>query len=876
MRRVLTTLALSLALVGLAQATTALPMRLGDAARPLAYKLDLKVDPAQPRHSGTVEISLELQGGLKQLRLHAKDLRISAVEYRVEGSRAALTGKATAADADSVHLNFAKALPAGRGSLRLRFTGVISEQDTLGLFRQREGGDWYAVTQFEDLGARMAFPVFDEPGWKVPWTLSLTVPAKQVAVANEPVQRESAAGKGWKRLDFKTTPPLPSYLLAFAVGPFAIKDGGMAGNTPLRYLTPRGRAEEASYAAAATPAVLQKLESWFGMPHPFSKLDSLVIPLAENFGAMENPGLITYASKVILAPAGRETLAMQRDYTSTAAHEIAHQWFGNHVTMAWWDDLWLNESFASWMGDKITAQLHPEWRWELNALQARQAAMAGDRLPTARRVHQPVNTNEDLGTAFDEITYSKGQAVLSMFESWLGEDRMQAGVRRYIKRHAGGSAVGTQFVEALADGDPDLQSAFSSFIGQPGIPVVRFELQCEAGAAPRVRLTQSRYRPLGVAALPESRWLVPVVLRSPAGVSRHLLKAQSETLTLPDASCPAWLQPNAGGSGYYRSQLDAALIQPSHYSVGELLSLLDDQRALTQSGEQRLGSLMPLVAALAADPRRELREAALETLAGLEPMVPVAQREAYAALLQRHFGALARELGWQVGAKDDEDRRLLREALLPFMADSGRDPVLREQALLYTQAWLAAAQRDGQAHDELMDPGLRAAILRSAALGGDASLFDAMLGLARATADRRLRGQLLGALGAFGEPALAARARGLLLDAKLDSRETLAPILGRQVRDPLLAQSALDFVAEHDTALRKRMTKVAEANLPELLGGGCSAEQAKRLQRQFGPAAAQLDAGPAVLAKAVSRIELCAAYREAQTDALTDLLGGSR
>jgi len=876
MRRVLTTLALSLAWTGMAQATPTLPMRLGDTAQPLAYKLDLKVDPAQPRHSGTVEISLELQGVAKRLRLHAKDLRISAVEYRAEGGKGVHAGRAATADADSVFLDFAKPLPAGRGTLKLRFTGAISEQDTLGLFRQREGGDWYAITQFEDLGARMAFPAFDEPGWKVPWTLSLTVPARQMAVANEPVLQERAAGKGWKRVDFKTTPPLPSYLLAFAVGPFAVKDGGTAGNTTLRYLTPRGRADEANYAAAVTPAVVQKLESWFGMPHPFSKLDSLVIPLTENFGAMENPGLITYSSKIMLGKPGQETLSLQRSYTSTAAHEIAHQWFGNLVTMHWWDDLWLNESFASWMGDKITAQLRPDWRWELNAQHARQEAMAGDRLPSARRVHQPVHTNEDLGTAFDEITYSKGQSVLAMFESWLGEARMQAGVRRYVERHARGSATGAQFVRSISDGDEDLQAAFASFIDQPGIPVVRFELQCQAGVPPRLRLSQSRYRPLGAGTMPESRWIVPVVLRSPAGLSRHLLKAQSETLTLPDAACPSWLQPNAGGSGYYRSQIDPALIRPEQYQLAELLALLDDQRALAQAGELKLGSLMPLVRTLAADPRRELREAALETLGGLEPMVGLEQRDAYAALLRSHFGALARELGWLVGAADDEDRRLLRETLLPFMADSGRDPVLREQALLYARAWLAAASRDGQPHEALMDPGLRGAILRSAALAGDANLFDAMLGLARSTHDRLLRGQLLAALGAFTEPALAARARKLLLDAKLDSRETVGAILGRQINDPQLAGSALDFVAQHDAALRKRMTQVAQANLPEVLGGGCSQARAERLRQQFAPAAARLDAGPALLAKAVQRIELCAAYREAQSGALADVLNSAR
>lgn len=871
MRRVLTTLALSFSLLGMADAATPLPMRLGDSAKPLAYKLNLRIDPAQPRHSGTVEISLELQGAMKELRLHAKELRISAVEYRPEDGGKVRTGKAVQADEDSAWLRFSQALPAGRGTLRLSFTGVTSEQETLGLFRQREGGDWYAMTQFEDLGARMAFPSFDEPGWKVPWMLSLTVPQKQVAVANEPVAQERQLGNGWKRIEFKTTPPLPSYLLAFAVGPFAIKDGGSVGATPLRYLTPRGRAEEASFAAASTPAVVQELESWFGMPHPFRKLDSLVIPLTENFGAMENAGLITYAGNIILAKPGRETLNLQRNYVSTAAHEIAHQWFGNHVTMAWWDDLWLNESFASWMGDKITAKVRPDWRWELNTQSERRKAMSGDRLPTARRVHQPVKTNEDLGTAFDEITYSKGQSVLSMFESWLGEERMQAGVRRYIQRHAGGSATGDDFIGALSDGDKKLQRAFSSFVDQAGIPVVHFELHCDEGRTPQLQLSQSRYQPLGVKNMPATSWAIPVVLRSPAGVTRHLLQSQSETVQLPDASCPAWLQPNAEGKGYYRSRLDTALLQPQQYSAGELLALMDDQYALTQSGDLKLSEMLPLLRTLAADPRRELKESALETLATIEPLFSADQRAGYAALLQDLFGPMARELGWKPDPKDNEDRRLLRETALPFVADAGHDAVLREQALLYARSWLAAASRDGQAHEELLDPGLRASVLRSAALSGDAALFDAMLSLARSTPERLLRSQLLAALGYFADPALAARARALALDAQLDIREVLGPVISRQAQAPQLNSAALDFLAQHDAAIRKRITKVAAASLPEVVGSGCSSDRAQRLQQQFGPAAAQLDAGPAVLAKAVSRIELCAAYREGQAAALREL-----
>lgn len=836
-----------------------LPMRLGDAARPLAYALDLRVDPDRARHSGKVTIELELKAPLQRLRLHAKQLRISAVSLQPEQG-GALKGRAAKADADSVYLQFSKPVPAGRARLTLAFEGQISDKDVFGLFRQREGGRWYAFTQLEDVGARRAFPLFDEPGWKVPWTLALTVPDSLQAFANMPVQRESPAGAGWKRLEFKPSPPMPSYLVAFAVGPFDVLQGAPAGALPLRYLTPQGKAGEATFAAQVTPAIVERVQAYFGLPHPFEKLDSLVIPLTDWFSAMENAGLITYASRIMLAPPGEESRVLQRDYVSTAAHEIAHQWFGNYVTMAWWSDLWLNESFASWMGDKITAELRPDWRWEVSGQHARRSAMLGDRLASARRVRQPVDTPQDLGTAFDEITYSKGQAVLAMFEGWLGPDRIQAGVRRYMARHAWGSASGDDFMAALADGDQELVRSFSSFIDQPGIPKLTMRLICEAGGA-RLHVQQSRHRPLGTVGAASALWQVPLVLRTPAGTTRHWLKTASETLALPDRDCPAWLQPNPGGQGYYRSLLADGLRAPE-LSVNEWLALLDDQLALAQSGDVPLDQVLALTAELAADPRREIVEAVARVLIELRPLLAPAQRPAYARLWQRSYGALAHRLGWAVQASDSEDSRLLRELLLPLLADAGQDPVLRAQARERVSAWLA----DPQAAS--LDPGLRGALLQSAAIEGDAVMFDAMLKLALGTPQRQLREDLLQALAWFEAPALAERARRLLLDPRADIRELSPELLKRHSRVPALAPAMLSFVNRHDAALRRRMASQAPAYLPEQLGQGCSVAEADALQHQFGPKARAYEAGPGVLAKATERLRLCAAFREAQGGAL--------
>ena len=310
------------------------PMRLPASTEPLAYTLHLVVDPAQPRHSGEVEIDLKLHqpvplGG--SLRLHAKDLVIRAAWLEIGAQR--LVGKVQPVDGERVDLRFAKPLPAGRARLGLAFAGKIADQDVYGLFRQQEAGQWMAATQFEATGARLAFPLFDEPGWKVPWTLSLTVPEALLAVSNMPVASEEPAAPGFKHVRFETTPPLPSYLLAFAVGAFDVRDAGTvaADNPlPLRFITPRGRMAEADFAAGLTGRIVQRLEAYFDLPYPYAKLDSLAIPVTVGFSAMEHPGLITYAATRLMARADEATPNFQRDYVATAAHELAHQWFGNH------------------------------------------------------------------------------------------------------------------------------------------------------------------------------------------------------------------------------------------------------------------------------------------------------------------------------------------------------------------------------------------------------------------------------------------------------------------------------------------------------------------------------------------------------------------
>ena len=854
---------LLLALLPLWAAAGSAPMRLLSGVAPLSYRLTLSIDPEQDQHSGEVLIAVDIKAASRVIRLHASDIKVGrAVLKAADASHVA---SVSALDDKTIELAFVQTLPPGHAELSMSFTGHVDDKASQGLFRQKEGGDWYVFTQFESTDARRAFPCFDEPAWKVPWTLSLIIPEKLSAVANTPLAREVPLGSGMKRLDFLTSQPLPSYLLAFGVGPFDILDAGKVGATPLRFVAPRGRAAEARYAASMTPAILASLEAYFGMAYPYDKLDLMAMPITLNFSAMENAGLVTFASRVLLARPDEETSSFQRDAVETIAHELAHQWFGNYVTMAWWDDLWLNESFASWMGDKITAQVVPEWHSQTNIQQARSAAMQLDRLAVARRIHQPVEDAEALESAFDSITYSKGQAVLAMFESWLGAQEFRAGVQRYMKQHAWGSATGDDFVSALAPGRAQLANAFKSFTEQPGIPRLNVALVCDG--KPYLQLSQSRFLPRGSSAAPDSVWQIPVTVRTPAGTSRLLLQERTGQLPLPDSACPAWVEANADGAGYYRPVYAPGqllnLLTNADLNIAELLANLDDAQALTESGDLPLTDALALALRYAADSRREVLDAALHIIRSVEPALALEQRAAYAALWQRAFGERGRALGLLESAADSDDERLIRENWVGVLADLGRDQSLRAQARVLAQGWLKDPATLAVAS--------RALVLSVAALDGDKTFFDALQRRAGASADRLERADIYAALSRFQSPELARSARALWLSAQHDVREVLEAASDRTAGQAS-ASGMLEFMQQNFAALAARLPAESVSRFPRFFSGLCSVEQAAAAERFFGSALARFEGGASSLAQTLETIRLCAAQREFQQSSLSAFL----
>jgi alanyl aminopeptidase len=381
--------------------------------------------------------------------LNASEISVQQASLTAGGKT--FTATTVPGGADFLGLQFDAPLPTGPAEIKIDYTGKVRQGASSGAFRMDDAGSTYIYTQFESTDARDVFPCFDEPSYKVPWQLTLHVPADDKAVSNTPVVTETTEG-ATKTYVFKETRPLPSYLIAFAVGPLEFVDAGHAGKNhfPVRIVTPKGKAGEAKYAAEVTATILTRLEDYFGIPFPYDKSDQVAVPVTFGFGAMENPGMVTYAQTLILAKPDNDTVNRRRGYAEVAAHELAHQWFGDLVTTAWWNDIWLNEAFATWMEQKLIAEWKPEWKTRIGDVGSKLGAERTDSLISSRKIRQEIQSKDDISNAFDGITYPKDAAVIGMFENWIGPDNFRKGVQSYLKQHSYKNATAGDFLDSIS------------------------------------------------------------------------------------------------------------------------------------------------------------------------------------------------------------------------------------------------------------------------------------------------------------------------------------------------------------------------------------------------------------------------------------------
>ena len=844
--------------------------------RPLREAVDLRIVPSAERFLGTVDIDLELREATSTLWLNGTGLEVSAA--RLEFSRKSRVARVVLEE-DRLGFSFERAVGPGKVRLHIEYRGSLSATATEGLFRRRDGDEWYVFSQFEPTDARRAFPSFDEPSFKIPWRLTLHVREGDVAVSNMPVVGTVSEKDGLKRVDFAETPPLPSYLLAVGVGPFEIVDAGVAGrkHTPLRILTARGRTGEAAWAATTTPRLLERLEEYFDLPYPYDKLDQLAVPVTMAFGAMENAGLVTYAEGLLLRKPEEESIAFRRLYADVCAHELAHQWFGDLVTLTWWDDVWLNESLASWMGTKVIEGWKPQWAARAAQVVSRREAMQQDRLAGARRIRQPIVTKHDIVDAFDSITYVKGEAVVRMFESWLGEDVFRKGVQRYLGRHAWGNATTADFLAALsAKAGRDVGPAFSTFLDQPGIPQVSVELVCAPGGAPRLRLRQEPYRPLGSGGISRPTWQVPVCARpGPDGKASRactLLTEATGELALDGTACPDLVVANDGEVGYYLTRYPRELLRPLLASgargltAAERVGFLGSVEALTLSGDLPAAEVLSFLPAAARDPDRHVVETAVAVARSVgAPLWGEGSRPLFARFLRDTFGERAHGLGWKTRSGDDEDTQFLRRTLLSLVALEGEDEGLGAEAVALAPRWLS--------EPKALDRDMVGVVLQAAARRGDPALFEQLRAAALAATDRERRRELLHALGAFPDPPLLDRALSLTLGEGLDPRESIE-IVWSAAQGAKTRAEAYAFVKAHFQALTARLPPDLSALLPQAGASLCTAAEATDLEAFFRPRAGDFPGGPRVLDSVVEQVRFCDAFRSAQQASALSFLSG--
>jgi cytosol alanyl aminopeptidase len=858
-----------------AQAPKAPEFRLGDAASPQRYQATLAIDPTQPTFSGEIRIELTFARPAQVLWLHATRLVVESAQVR-QGERTiavnVLPGGVDFAGFEAQGEPFA----AGKAVATIRYTGTLDPVATRGLFRQQEAGDWYVVSQFESESARRAFPCFDEPAWKATWQVSIDAPAANVVVSNTPETSVADAPEraGWKRHVFAETKPLSSYLIAMAVGPFDVVDGGTGGaaRVAFRYFVAKGRAADVAYAKRVTPRILEILEDYFGIPYPFEKLDSVSIPQTINFGAMENAGMITYASNLMVAKPHEETPEFKRFYAGVSAHEIAHQWFGDLVTTAWWDDIWLNEAFASWIGQKTVFGFEPAWDDGAFRARGRSRAITVDRLDSARRVRNPVLAKTEIDAAFDRITYDKGSQVLSMFEAWLTPEVFRRGVREYFKRHAWGTATSTDFFRAIGDaagkGEGALK-AFTDFIEQPGVPLVSVALECK-GKDASLAVSQQRLRPEGSHA-GDMQWTTPACFRyaSGAGSSTQCIEVSNAARVVPLAEakgCPDWIVGNADGVGYYVTRYDAALekrllANARRLPVHEATAMASDAALLSESGLLSIEAALDRAQALLAHSSPVVQRGAVELLraqrnAWLNPK----QLKAKQKIARERLQPLAKGLGWLPKANESDPTSDLRIGALPLAADLEQDATLRLEARALALKWI---------DDRKSVPAAMAGpILNTAARFADSSTYARLESATLAATDSRERRMLFKAMAHVRDPALRERAFALAL-AKADGADR---VNGRDVllflddalEDELNRDAAFAFVRRNFEVLVAKIPPETAANFLMPLGHLCTRTGREEFRGFFNERAPKFLGGERKYAQALESIELCVAARESQ------------
>lgn len=849
--------ALFLPALALAQTPAQPTGKLPDAATPIAYRLDFTILPDQPRFSGHTEIDIDLKAPASSLWMHGRDLHIAKATVRAGTTvvPAIFTQKSPTGLAQ---LDFGKTLPAGRVTLVFEYDAAFGS-GTQGLYHVNVDKEWYAWTQFESIEARAAFPSFDQPGYKTPFTVSITTKPDYVAVSNAPEANKSAAGD-LVRHQFAPTKPLPTYLVALVTGPFATASALIpptpqrAQPMPLGVVGTKPNAGQLEFALKESGKIVSLLENYFGQPFPFPKLDQIGSPIMP--GAMENAGADIYGDGILFLDE-KESSERKQTFGMVVAHELAHQWFGDLVTPAWWDDIWLNESFANWMGYRIGNEWRPGLAIELNAIEEGFQAMDLDALAAGRPIHQPIPNDGDIDAAFDQITYGKGGQVVAMIAAYMGDETFRDGVRLHMKRHAYGNASTDQFFASLADAahDPRVLASLKSFVDQQGVPLVT--LHREGGT---LTATQSRYGFYG-ANLAAQQWVVPLCLRQCDAKACTLLDKPSMSVSAKGSGA---LVPNAGGWGYYRFELDPAdwnalIAATPTLPAAEVLAVDDSAWASFYAGRSPVTRAIALARAAAKHPSNKIVFDNAHRLRDLEKrgLIAAEALPAYRKLFVELYGPMLAKIGFDPAtgahAKDEADQRELRSDLLNLVAITGRDATIRGKLTTAFDAFVAGDEK-------ALDPAYRGI---AAAIAINERGVPFVQQLVEKSKDRPQLFQALGqGVTGSGNADVARWFLNDFKDPRINARQRLFTVAGF-LRSPYTRDIASDFMIAHFDEFVKNGGGggVFSGRAAQMFGALCSNAQADAVDAKLRPTTTGSTLN---LDRAIETIRTCARFRDAK------------
>jgi aminopeptidase N len=843
--------------------------RLPQTVVPRHYRITLVPDLASEKFSGDETIDVDVREPSTTITLNAAEIDFDDVAVTSAGH----TQKAqVATDAAKQTATLTVAQPVnGAASIDIRFRGILNDK-LRGFYISKSAKRKYAVTQFESTDARRAFPSFDEPAMKATFDVSMVVDDGDIAISNGRVVSDTAGPAGKHTMKFAQTKPLPTYLVALLAGDFRCSEGSTDG-IPIRICTTPDKVALTKFAVDAAAKELHFYNDWTGIKYPFEKLDVIGIP---DFaaGAMENAAAMTFRESDLLVDDKSGSIESKRRVASVIAHELAHQWFGDLVTMKWWDDIWLNEGFATWMSSKAVTAFNPQWTTPASLVSSTARSLSGDVLASTRPIRTHVETPAEIESVFDQIAYGKTAAVLRMAESYVGADGFRSAIRVYLTKFSYSNASAEDFwgTMSVATKQP-LDRVFSSFVLQPGTPLVHVGSKC-VGDATELTLTQRRFfaNRADSPAASQAIWTIPIVARSLDKKSdpyRFVLDQPSHTFSIPGCSPHVFI--NADGYGYFRSEYATGVLPDerslaSALTTAEQISLLGDDWSLVRAGQKSVGDYLNRVETLLA------RHDPLVVASVIQPIGTIgdylttdADRNAYRAWVRRLFTPIATEVGWSQAASESADTTGIRADVITTLAETAEDRDVRARA-----RELAPKVLSGTAD---VDPQLAREILVIAATTGDAALYDRLqsrLAEAKSPDEKRLYRT---PLTRFSDPSLIRRSLDWAMSPQLRSQDRfgfLAGLLANNDARPV----AWPFVKEHWDDIVKSVPPFTAGTLASAMSRVCTPAERDDVKAFF--TAHAVAGGERTMRQTIERIDTCIAFHEQEAPKLAVFLSGGQ